>query len=114
MWLFIYTLAGAAFLIPLEPTDSTDKMVNLQQFKEVSFILFALIFIHFHDMIKINKICIFTLQLSFSATFKRLFLIHFCLIAFHHCCKILQNKETLSIYFCSTFLLYFSTVAATE
>lgn len=25
---------GAAFLIPLETTDSTDKMVNLQQFKE--------------------------------------------------------------------------------
>ena len=42
MWLFIYTLAGAAFLIPLETTDSTDKMVNLQQFKEVSFVLFAL------------------------------------------------------------------------
>ena len=42
MWLFIYTLAGAAFLIPLETTDSTDKMVNLQQFKEVSFVSFAL------------------------------------------------------------------------
>lgn len=26
---------GAAFLIPLEPTDSTGKMVNMQQFKDV-------------------------------------------------------------------------------
>lgn len=32
---YSYNLAGAVFLIPLEPTDSSGKMVNMQQFKDV-------------------------------------------------------------------------------
>ena len=31
----LFILAGASFVIPLEPTDSSGKMVNLQQFKDV-------------------------------------------------------------------------------